>query len=236
MAQELDFVAKYAKSVLGFDVGPRTVLVEGTTDVSLFNLAARLEFEKTGVNLLSGGLTLGAAGVRDRGGCSGVIRELIALRAQALLCLDANGKPRYRFIGLLDNDKAGNQAIKLARYLNASIQEYKDVFRLFPVMPIAGNLDPGTLKRTFERNNADYGGLDWEPEDLFPQQFIDAFLDEYPRTVKKTTSRNGKTHRELTDDGKACFHRFVRQNAVYEDLVEVIEVLKAIRFYLNLQY
>jgi hypothetical protein len=42
-----DYVELYAKS-LGFAIKPRTVLVEGTTDVDLFRLAARLEYEKSG--------------------------------------------------------------------------------------------------------------------------------------------------------------------------------------------
>lgn len=40
MTEILDSVAQYGMA-LGFDVRPRTVLVEGTTDVLLFELAAR---------------------------------------------------------------------------------------------------------------------------------------------------------------------------------------------------
>jgi hypothetical protein len=234
MAKEHDFVAQYVTSELGFEVGPRTVLVEGITDVKLFHLAAHLEREKTGSDLLSGGLTFGAAGERDRGGASGVIRELVILQGQARMCLLPNGRPRYRFIGLLDNDKAGNQAVKMASYLNASILEYKDVFRLFPVMPLAGNLDPGTLQKTFERENAEYKGLEWEIEDLLPQKFIDAFVSEYPGSVARITPKNGKIHRDLTRDGKARLHQFVKQNARHDDVCTIIDVLKALRFYLNL--
>lgn len=234
MAQEHDSVALYA-SALGFAVGSRTVLVEGTTDVALFHLAARLEREKTGIALLSNGLAFVAAGERDRGGTRGVIRELVALRGMARTCLLPNGRPRYRFIGLFDNDKAGKQAVKLARDIDTSVLEYKDVFRLWPVMPLAGNLDPGTMQKTFERENADYKGLEWELEDLLPPEFVDAFLSDSPESVAQSTSMSDKVHRGLTRDGKARLHRFVTQYAVREDLGAVIEVLKALRYYMGLQ-
>ncbi|MDQ3776810.1 MAG: hypothetical protein M3461_21900 [Pseudomonadota bacterium] len=234
MAEELDSVARYAM-VLGFAIRPRTVLVEGTTDVELFRLAARLECERTGIDFLAKDLAIVAAGERDRGGVHGVIRELLALRGMARTCLLPNGRPRYRFIGLFDNDKAGQEAVKLARVIDTSILEYKDVFRLWPTMPLAGNLDPGTMQKTFERQNADYKGLKWELEDLLPQQFVAAFLSDYPGAVAHSMSLRGKVHRDFTRDGKAHLHRFVKQHAVRDDLATVVEVLKAIRFYLGLQ-
>ncbi len=94
VAQENDFVAQYASS-LGFSIRIRTVLVEGTTDVELFNLAARLEQEKTGIDLLKDDLAFVAAGERDRGGTKGVIRELNAFRCMARNCLLSNGRPKY---------------------------------------------------------------------------------------------------------------------------------------------
>jgi hypothetical protein len=45
----------------------------------------------------------------------------------------------------------------------------------------------------------------------------------------------GKIHRDFTPDGKARFHRFIRDNAVREDLTQVVEVLKALRFYCGLK-
>lgn len=232
MADELDFVARYGMAQ-GFAIRPRTVLVEGTTDVELFQLAARLEYKKTGINLLNDDIAIVAAGERDRGGTHGVIRELVSLRGMARTCLLPNGRPRYRFIGLFDNDKAGKQAVKLARDIDSSILEYKDVFRLWPMMPLPGNLDPGTVQKTFERENASYKGLEWELEDLLPQGFTEAFISDNPTAVSHSASMAGKVHRDLTRDGKARLHRFIKQNAVCADLNSVIDVLKAIRFYLN---
>ena len=233
VVKELDSVARYGMA-LGFTIQARTVLVEGTSDVDLFQLAARFEYEKSGVNLLGNDLAIVAAGERDRGGTRGVVRELVALRGMARTCLLQNGNPRYRFIGLFDNDKAGKQAVKLVRDIDSSILEYKDVFCLWPVMPLPGNLDPGTVQRTFERENNAYKGLEWELEDLLPQNFIEAFLSAHPMAVSNTKSIADKVHRDLTREGKAGLHRFIKQHAKCEDLYSVIGALKAIRFYLNL--
>ena len=233
MSEALDPVARYAM-YLGFEIRPRTVLVEGTTDVDLFQLAAHLERRSTSVDLLGGDLAFVASGERERGGTRGVIRELVCLRGLARASLLPNGRPRYRFIGLFDNDKAGNLAVKAAREFDPTILEYKDVFRLWPVMPHSGNLDPTSLKRTFQLANGDFKGLDWELEDLLPEDFVQAFMSDEPCAVLKRVSIGGKVHRDWTPDGKSRLHRFLKQNALHTDLCEVIDVIKAIRVYLNL--
>jgi hypothetical protein len=48
----------------------------------------------------------------------------------------------------------------MERDIDSGILEYKDALRLWPVMPLTGNLDPGTMQKTFERENFDYRGLD----------------------------------------------------------------------------
>jgi hypothetical protein len=209
-------------------------LVEGTTDVDLFTLAARLEQRATGVDLLGSELAIVAAGERDRGGTQGVIRELVSLRSFSRTCLARNGQPIYRFVGLFDNDKAGQQAVKAARSLDTSIIEFKDVFRIHPVMPTTGNLDPKTLQKTFERENNNYKGLYWELEDLLPDHFFDAVIAEHPNVVVKTIQIGDKSHWDLSRDGKARLHQFTKQYAIREDLNAVIDVLKALRFYMCL--
>lgn len=228
-----DFVAQYASSV-GFSIRSKTILVEGTTDVELFNLAARLEFEQTGIDLLKNDLAFVAAGERDRGGTKGVIRELNAFRCMARNCLLSDGRPKYRFIGLFDNDKAGKLAVKFANDLDSSILEYKDMFRLWPVMPLPGNLVPTTMQKTFERENADYKGLEWELEDLIDEAFIEIFLLENDNILKNSKLVNDKTHRDFTPDGKAKFHNYIKKNAKWDDLAGVIQVLKAMRYYSGL--
>ncbi len=233
MAHESDHVFTYGQAQ-GWELRPRTVLVEGTTDVELYRLAARLERERNGIELLADDLTFIASGEGDQGGTRGVVRELNALRCFARTILMPNGRPRYRFIGLFDNDDAGRKAINGARTVDRSILEYKDVFRLRPIMPSEGNLDPKALKTSFCQLNANHKGLDWELEDLLPTDFLEVFLAEYPSAVSRTTPMADKTHRDFTPDGKARLHRYIRDNAMSEDLVAVVDVIKALRFYLCL--
>jgi len=234
VADELDPVAQYGLAC-GLAVRPRTILVEGSTDAGLFQLAARFEVEASGINLLGQDLAIVAAGSGDAGGTRGVIRELVALRAMARICLLPNGRPRYRFIGLFDNDKAGKQAVHAVHELDRSVLEFKDVFRLWPVMPLSSNLDPGALQRAFEKANAGLKGMEWELEDMLPNEFYELFLSEYPGAVWRSATADGKVHRDLTTDGKARFHRFIKQNAMPGDLASIVEVLKALRVYLGLK-
>ncbi len=232
--EQQDNVSGYGLT-FGWELREKTVLVEGTSDVSLFKLAASLERKATGVDLLGNKLAIIAAGEGDRGGTRGVIRELLSLRGIARTVLLPNGNIKYRFVGLFDNDNAGRQAVKFAHDIDRSILEYKDVFRLQPKMVCLGNLDPKTLQKTFERENSEYRGLDWELEDLLPQAFLEVFFSEHVEIEVRTHEKNGKIHHEFSRDGKARLHRFIENHAVYEDLVDVINVLKAIRFYMCLQ-
>ncbi len=90
------------------------------------------------------------------------------------------------------------------------------------------------MQRTFEHENACYKGMQWELEDLLAQGFLDAFQAEYPGAIARSTSVEGKVHRDMTSDGKARLHRFVKQHAMRDDLIGIIGVLKAIRFCLGL--
>jgi hypothetical protein len=70
---------------------------------------------------------------------------------------------------------------------------------------------------------------------LLPQHFCDCFSTENPTAVLHNSTISGRIHREFTRDGKARFHRFVHQNAMRDDLVGVIGVLKALRVYLGVK-
>jgi hypothetical protein len=234
MAGGLDCVALYAREK-NFAIRSRTILVEGLTDVDLFELAARLEKEQTGNDLLGDKLAIIAAGKGDEGGVKGVGRELVTLKNMAKVCLDHNGHPKYRFIGLFDNDRAGRTAINDVRKIDTSLVEYRDVFKLQPVMPISSNRIPDVLQRNFESQNNIYKNLDWELEDLVPETLIKGFLNQYSTALFGSNNVNGKVHREWTPDGKARLHRFVKDYAIRSDLVAVIGVLQAFWCYLGIK-
>jgi hypothetical protein len=228
-----DAVSSYGKA-LGYDLRPRTILVEGITDVDLFTLAATSEKSVSGIDLFDG-LAIITPGLGDAGGTQGVIRELVAFRGIARTVLQANGLPKYRFAALFDNDAAGKRAVNNLRGVDHSIIECKDVFRLRPVMPTSTNLDPTSLCKMLETHNANHLGLDWEMEDLIPTDVVDAFVAERPNSIIKPIEIGGHVHREFTRDGKAQLHRFVKDHCVHQDLRSVIDVLRALRSYLGLK-
>jgi hypothetical protein len=234
VVEELDHVARYALS-LGLVIRPRTVLVEGVSDVSLFEIAARLEQRQSGLDMFENGLAIVAAGEGDRGGTYGVIRELIVFRALARTLLLPNGRPKYRFIGVFDNDRAGRQAVKSLRDVDSSVLEFKDVFRLRPVMPRPTNLDPKSLHAAFEESNEAHKGLDWELEDALAPDFLGAFLAEHSGAVARSGAIGGRIHRDLTRDGKARLHHYVKVHAMHRDVQGVVDILRAIRLYLGLK-
>ena len=175
-----------------------------------------------------------AAGEGERGGASAVGRELLIARGVAHSELGEKGRPRYRFVGLLDDDPAGREAARLVHALDSSVLEYKDVFLLKPWMPTHGSRDPRTLKNRIEEGNKPYAGLRWELEDLVSEDFVAAFIAEHPTAVVGEEEKRGRIHRKLTPDGKARLHRFIRQHAMRQDLVGVLGVIHAMRFVLGL--
>ena len=228
-----DLVLAYGRAK-GWELRPRTVLVEGTTDEALFRLAARLEREHSGIDLLADELAFVAAGIGDAGGTRGVANQLLTTRNLARTVLLPSGRLRYRFIGLVDNDDAGRRAIRGARQFDTSILEYRDLFRIRPRMPRTGNLDPRTLERSFDRLNRDYRELDWELEDLVAQDFVESFLDENPTALRHEVRIEDKIHRKLSPDGKSRLNRYVQENAILADLQAVLAVIRSVRFILNL--
>lgn len=227
-----DFVALYAESK-GFEIKPRTILVEGTSDVRLFSFAAGLEEVRSGARLLDDDFSIVAAGEKDLGGVSGVMRELIALRQLGLTCLLPSGRPRYRFSALFDNDYAGRETIKMLRFLDSSAIEYRDVFRLHPFMPTPGMLDPTTVASAFLKANIGVAGLDWEIEDLVGVELFDLLKQERASHVRKEETIGGVTHRELSPDGKARLHRLITEYATVNDVERVIECIRGLRCLMN---
>lgn len=228
----MDLVAQYGMSK-GWKLLPRIILVEGTSDVAFFEKAAELYQKSTGRSLLTG-LAIIAAGHGDRGGTSGVVRELIGLRNMASTLLTPSGALAYRVIGLFDNDTAGQKAVNGARAVDSSIIEYRDVFRLRPVMPKTGSLDPKALQRSFDQLDSTWKGLTWELEDLISQPLIELFIEEYPAALISSATISGFTHREFTRDGKSNLVRFCREHADLDSLSLLVETLHSLRHYMNL--
>ncbi|HUE00829.1 MAG TPA: hypothetical protein VMR62_14755 [Bryobacteraceae bacterium] len=199
---DLDPGARYARS-LGFSIAPKTVIVEGRTDFDLCMLAARYEHREAQALLLGCDLAVTNGGDGDEGGTAGVIRQLITLRNIARTDLGPKGSPRYRFVALFDDDRSGRQAVRAARDLDRSIIEFKDVFRLRPMMPMISHADPTVLERRFREANEPYRNIEWELEDLLGAQLLSAFCEEHPNAISRESRAADLVHRDFTRDGKA---------------------------------
>lgn len=232
VAEILDPLAAYAK-FKGYPVRSRIILVEGTRDADLFSLASELFRKKTGANLMED-IAFVPAGEGDSGGVRGVVRELMVLYNISTTVLDSSGRPRYRIAALFDNDDAGRHAVRSAPQWDIRLTEFKEMFRLRPIMPQTNNRDPDAIRSLIEKANAPYKGLDWELEDLFSTSFLDAFDEEYVSAVSHKSVIADKIHRDLTPDGKAHFHRFVKRNALLSDLDGVIAIVQTMRSYVGL--
>ena len=226
----MDIVKKHGAS-RGMDLKPKTVFVEGTSDVRYFTLASRKYFQFTHKDLLAD-LAIVAAGVGDKGGTQGVLNQLIVFRQLAEQLVDSRGDPIYRMIGLLDNDKAGQQAIKGAR--NFSLFEYRDLFRLRPFMPSSGGRDPRALEKSFEAGNQVFRGLNWEVEDLVGSALIHMFLEEHPTSLKSQEVIGDMVHREFGWDGKHALLKFCEEHADLDSLQNIVGILHSLRHYVGL--
>lgn len=139
----------------------------------------------------------------EEGGTAGVLRQLITFRNIARTDLGPKGLPRYRFLALFDDGRAGRQAVHAARQWDRSIIEFKDVFRLRPIMPLVAHADPTALDRSFRQANEPYKNIEWELEDLLGPDLPSAFCAEYPTAVGRECAAGDMVHRDFTPDGKA---------------------------------
>ena len=210
-------------------------MVEGTSDVALLDTAAKLYRHSHGVELLGTELSIIAAGYGDEGGVDGINKRFQAIHQVANADRDANGRLTHRFIALYDNDTAGKRAIAVISGFDASIRRCAEVFLLQPVMPLKGGADHRAMQQRFERENGAFRGLDWEIEDLLSHDILCAFEADYPAAVNRRYEIAGRTHRELTRDGKRQLVRFAQDYATLADVRELIKLLQALRDYCHLQ-
>ena len=215
-------------------MGSYNVLVEGTSDYEIFSVAAQKHLVATGEDLFRNGLRIVCAGHLREGGTHGVVRELTVTRSLEKHALSSRGLRRYRFVALVDDDAAGRQAISRAQYADASVLEYRDIFRLRPEMICWGDRDLEKLRVEFERRNRIYKGLDWELEDLLGVGFVEAFCRNSSGVLRDKQEVSGRVHWEMTRKGKREIRKFVRDNAEVRDLEGVVCAIRSLRFCLGL--
>lgn len=212
---------------------PSMVLVEGATDERLFNLADRLA-RQAGHTLLGHDIAFVASGRSDQGGTFGVAREFTTMRSLAGIPLDARGRPVYKVIGVVDNDHAGRRVISDIIRNYRGVQEFIDVIALRPAMTCFTCADASGRRQECEAVNQLFSSLDWEIEDALSPRLISLFEQRHSREILNRRVLGGRTHFNLTKNGKTELHRLVHREATLVDLMGIVEIVRTVRSMLGL--
>ncbi|MCX9148369.1 hypothetical protein [Erythrobacter sp. WG] len=220
---------------MGWQIGRATVIVEGTSDVAYLTHASKLYTEAYGQPVIDSDFGVAAAGHGDDGGVDGVNRMLVTMRQNARLDLDEAGRTRFRFGGLFDKDHAGTTAFNLASRFDPSVQRYRDIFLLQPVMPEVGD---GTADRMLEatRANLRYSQLDWEIEDICSESFLQRFERRYPDLAPTKQTVHDRTHRNYTRGAKRKLLEEFRASASLNDALGMVKLIKCLRGYMGVPF
>ena len=233
-----DLVRTYALKC-GWSIRKHNVIVEGENDQRYAILASNRYQEDTGLCLVGSDLAVFPPGIGDEGGTYGIQRQLPTLQGLVDVDFDEDGRRMFRFVALMDSDRAGKQAARALTGQHMKLRQNRDVFLLQREMP-RETRDPNRLGRLIEQYNAPWKKLDCEIEDLLPFEMLDEFVKSNSNVLKRVTRgdnpqvENGRHHFEFDRAVKGRLCQYVEENALLCDLVTVVEMLKAMRFYLGL--
>jgi len=218
----------------GWSLAAGNVIVEGTSDVAYFKLAARLHQASCGTCLLGSDLSIFAAGLEEEGGTFGISEKFPTLFNLAAYDTDANGRPRFRVIALLDDDSMGRSATNLIVGGHRQIREFESIFRLRRVMPKRSG-SAKTLRNETEMANAEFARIDCTIEDMLSDRLCTRFIAASPEAVGRQAITSGTgTHRHWTPAGKTMLCQFAEQTATIDDVRSLIGALRALRSYVGL--
>lgn len=221
-------------SKFGWRLAKGNVMVEGTSDVEYFKIAADLYKAASGLNLIGEDFSVFAAGERDDGGAPGIMERFPSIFTTAMLDVDAASKIKYRIIAMADDDNYGRTAVNAIPKGHRAILEYEHIFRLRRIMPLRAGSRTSLKEKTKQSNN-EFGTLDCVIEDLLSLALTKKYQTSNPSHISGSiiTSGNGH-HAPWTAQGKAGLLRFTRQKACIEDVANLVSVLKALRSYVGL--
>lgn len=221
-------VSRYAERK-GWNLGRRNLLVEGTSDVSYFELASRLHEEARGVPLVDQQFRIVAAGIGNAGGVRGVVNEFMKLYGLMQLDLDLPKKQRFRILPIFDDDYAGrryfdavtNQALPFTPFVHVFLLK-----RSYPKLPLGSP----NYRDHLETANATWQELDCQIEDLLSRDLLDTFRDEHTDAFRRAPILvEGAHHYEINGHAKARLVRFAQNYATLDDVAGVVSVLSYFR-------
>lgn len=145
--------------------------------------------------------------------------------------VDRDGRP-FRFVVLLDSDGPGKGAARTLGSLGFT--RNRDVFLLQRAFP-RDTRDPKEFQTKCDRLNAKWLSLECEIEDLGEHSVLDAFLKENPGACKKPPVLLEDAHHfDWHGHIKPALSRFVADYADPPDVMRVVEILKSMRYMLEL--
>lgn len=221
---------------MGWPIRKNNILVEGESDLNYFKLADEFYTRETSRTLIGSDLAIFPTGSGDAGGTYGLLDGFPQLRNHIRLDTASDDKELFRVVVLLDNDKAGRDAMRRLMAGDTELLENRDLFLLRRVLP-RGTREYYQLTRHIEQENNAWKELDCEIEDLIHRTLIELFIEENHGCLHRTRPSvilENAHHYEFADAVKPNLFRFVRKHAEFDQLVSVIEVLKSLRFYLRL--
>lgn len=221
-------------AMCGWSLSAGNVMVEGTSDVAYFELAAQLHRAQSGTSLLGTDLSIFAAGREEEGGTYGISDKFPTLFNLASLDQDPNGRRRFRVIALLDDDTMGRSAVNLIAGGHRQIREYESTFRLRRVMPRRTESAKALAVQT-ETANAAFGRMECTIEDMLSDELCARFVASRPDAVNRpaVTAATG-THRYWTPSGKWMLRQFAEEQATIDDVRSLADALRSLRSYVGL--
>jgi hypothetical protein len=227
-----DHVRWFASKV-GWAIQPGVnVVVEGDHDVRYCRLADIMHQRMTGRRLLGDGFHVLAAGVGNAGGTDGIMRHFVSIHKAARLDLRPDDLlPVFRLAALLDDDMRGREAFHYLTANHTDCLRWRDVFLLQRQYPNTRDLKQIELR--IKALNLPWKAHNCEIEDLLPKPMIDLFHEEHTNCFSREPEEvAGRWHFEFAIATKGLLCTYVEHLASPEDLNEIINALKALRFFL----
>lgn len=200
-----------------------------------WRLARELWYRESNHDLFDSGFAVFEAGLKDDGGVQGVVRELQTLRQMAFQDA-ASLMTERKFVGLFDNDHAGRKHARMLCEMDFRVKYYQDVFLLHPIMPTSNGVLGPKLQHRAETQNGSCAELDWEIEDFLPEDLVRGFCDANPGALISEKKKAGRVHREFTKEGKGRLQQYVAEEALVDDMIDLIRLICALRDYLGLEH
>lgn len=228
-----DHVRWFANKV-GWTIEPGVnLVVEGDHDVRYFRLAHSIHRHATGRWLLGDGFHVLAAGMGDAGGTNGIMDHFVAIHKAAKLDLRPDDLlPVFRLAVLLDDDRKGREAFNYLTANHTGCLRWRDVFLLQRQYP-TDTRDLKQIELRVKALNAPWKSHNCEIEDLLPELMIELFNEQHSKCFSRDPVQvAGRWHYEFAVATKGALCTQVERLAMPEDLSEIINVLKALRFFL----